>query len=108
MDTINQMNNQMNAPMSPMPQMEQPSKGSGFRIAVAVIVLALVVIGAVFLYGTMDKGTIVPVNEQAAIQQAQQQAQVPVEPSNADLKADLDAATVIDTSADLKAIDSQF
>lgn len=107
MDTINQMNNQMNSPMSQMPQMEQPSKGSGFRIAIAVIVVAVIVIAAVFLYGTMDKGTVVPVNEQAAIQPAQQQAKV-VEPATADLQADLDAATQIDTSADLKAIDKQF
>ncbi len=107
MDTINQMNSQMNAPMSQMPQMEQPSKGSGFRIAIAVIVVALIVIAAVFLYGTMDKGAAVPVNEQAAIQPAEQQAQV-IEPTTDELQADLDAATQIDTAADLKAIDSQF
>lgn len=107
MDTINQMNSQMNTPMSQMPQAEQPPKGSGFRIAIAVIVVALIVIAAVFLYGTMDNGAAVPVNEQASIQPAQQQAQV-VEPTTAELEADLDAATLIDTSADLKDIDSQF
>jgi uncharacterized protein YpmB len=107
MDTINQMNSQMNAPMSQMPQAEQPSKGSGFRIAIAVIVVAIIVIAAVFLYGSTNEAVPVPVNEQAAIQPAQQQAQV-VEPTTAELQADLDAATLIDTSADLKAIDSQF